>query len=180
MIGLKRHTVRLADHNVLWADIADTACADIRRIASQLIVDVQHVGSMAVPGLPAKPIVDIAIAVSDQDHIEGLIDKMTKMAYIYRGEGRDSGGHLFIFESVPDVRAIHAHVVAHKGFQWENYLAFRDALRQDHAIRKEYAELKHRFCAQYPNSRKEYTAAKHDFIRGVLKAEGRKHGVSGS
>lgn len=181
-LGLQRHTVRLADHNMLWADIAARACADIRRTASPLITDVQHVGSTAVPELPAKPILDIAIAVSDQGHIERLIDKLTRMGYIYRGDGGDggnSGGHLFIFESAPDVRTIHAHVVAHDGFQWKNYLAFRDALRQDHAFREEYAELKHRLCERYPDNREKYTAAKHDFIRGVLKAAGLKDSVSG-
>jgi len=164
---------------VLWPAIADAACADIRRIASQFIVDIQQVGNTAVPDLPAKPIVDIAIAVSDQDHIESLLDKLADMGYIYRGDDKDSGEHLFIFESEPDVRTFHVHVVEHNGFQWKNYLAFRDTLRQDDAIRKEYAELKRSFCVQYPNNRKEYTAAKHDFIRGVLKAEGRKHVVSG-
>jgi GrpB-like predicted nucleotidyltransferase (UPF0157 family) len=63
MIGLKRHTVEVVDHDPGWAMLAFEACQAVRSACGALLVDVQHVGSTAVPDLPAKPVLDIAAAV---------------------------------------------------------------------------------------------------------------------
>ncbi len=63
MIGLKRHIVQVVDYNPSWVDLAAQACQRVLEVGADLIVDVQHVGSTAVPSLPAKPILDIAAAV---------------------------------------------------------------------------------------------------------------------
>ena len=168
MIGLQRYTVRVVDHHPGWADLATEACHQVRAAGGNLIADVQHVGSTAVPDLPAKPILDLAAAVTTLDVIPALIEKLVALGYIYRGDGGDAGGHLFVWESAPDVRTIHLHVVSHDDAQWRNYLRFRDLLRQDPALRRRYAELKEELRKRFPDDRKSYTDAKHNFIRGVL------------
>ncbi len=168
MIGLKRNTVRVVPHHPGWIALGAEACRQIRQDCGDLIVDVQHVGSTAVPLLPAKPILDLAIAVVVQDTIPLVLQKLTLMGYIYRGDQSDTGGHLLIRESEPDVRTIHLHVVTLSDPQWNNYLRFRDALRRDPDVRKRYADLKQRLSETFPEDREVYTESKHDFIRGVL------------
>jgi GrpB-like predicted nucleotidyltransferase (UPF0157 family) len=73
MIGLRRHTVKVVDHDPAWAALAAEACQAVRKACGELLVDVQHVGSTAVPDLPAKPIIDIAAAVVTFDPMPELI-----------------------------------------------------------------------------------------------------------
>lgn len=179
MIGLKRHTVQVVDHQPGWGDLAAEACRQVREAAGDILADVQHVGSTAVPDLPAKPILDLAAAVTTLDVIPELIEKLTAFGYIYRGDGENSGGHLFVWESEPDVRAIHLHVVGADDVQWTNYLRFRDLLRQDSRVRNRYAELKQTLGETFPSDRKSYTDSKHNFIRGVLNTQAQVHEPDG-
>ena len=168
MIGLKRYTVRVVEHQPGWAALAAEACADIRQAAGDLIADIQHVGSTAVPQLPAKSILDLAAAVVTLDAIPALVPKLTGIGYIDRGDGGDHGDYLFVKESSPDIRTIHLHVVEHNGAQWHNYLRFRDLLRCNRGVREQYAELKRDLGKRFADDRKSYTAAKDDFIRRIL------------
>lgn len=168
MIGLNRHTVRVVEHNRGWPGVAAKACRQVRETGGVLLCDVQHVGSTAVVGLPAKPILDLAAAVTTFDVIPELIEKLTALGYIYRGDGEESGGHLFVWESEPNVRTVHLHVVTLDDVQWTNYLRFRDLLREDAGIRERYAELKQELSKRFPDDRRSYTDSKHAFIRRVL------------
>jgi GrpB-like predicted nucleotidyltransferase (UPF0157 family) len=113
MIGLKRSAVELFDHDTGWAILAIKACDAVRNACCEFIVDVQHVGSTAVPGLPAKPILDIAAGVTTFDSLPEISRRLTRSGYLYRGDHGDAGGHLFVVESAPDIRTIHLHVVQH-------------------------------------------------------------------
>lgn len=177
MIGLKRHTVHVVEHNLDWKSLGADACRQVRDVLGHMICDVQHVGSTSVPYLPAKPILDLAAAVENIDVMPELIKKLTNLGYIYRGDDGDSGGHLFVWESEPDCRTIHLHVITTDDIQWKNYLRFRDLLRQDSTIRNRYAELKDELMKRFPDDRKSYTDSKNDFIRRVLNEEAQ---VSGS
>jgi GrpB-like predicted nucleotidyltransferase (UPF0157 family) len=177
MIGLKRHTVKVVDHDPDWATLAVEACKVVRNACGELLVDVQHVGSTAVPELSAKPILDIAAAVVAIDSMPELVRRLADIGYRYRRDHGDAGGHLLVVDSSPDIRMIHLHVVEHGGCQWRDYLRFRDLLRQKPAIRKKYAELKKRLATICPDDRKSYSASKADFIREVLGKDVTSHAV---
>ena len=168
MIGLRRHTVQVVDHDPGWAALGAEVCRQVRQAGGDLLADVQHVGSTAVQDLPAKPILDIAAAMVSPDAAPTLIERLTGIGYIYRGDSGDERGHLFVRESSPDVRTVHLHVVEHNDVEWRSYLRFRDVLRRDPAVRRQYAELKQGLATQFGDDRKSYTGSKHDFIRGVL------------
>jgi GrpB-like predicted nucleotidyltransferase (UPF0157 family) len=168
MIGLKRHIVKVVDHDPDWATPAIEACRAVRNACGELLVDVQHVGSTAVPGLPAKPILDLAAAVVTFDSMPELVRRLAEIGYRYRRDQGDEGGHLLVVDSFLDIRTIHLHVVEHRGSQWRDYLRFRDLLRQRPAIRKRYAELKRELASICMDDRESYTASKAAFIREVL------------
>ncbi|MEN6644613.1 MAG: GrpB family protein [Armatimonadia bacterium] len=169
-IGLKRHTVRLANHSPAWGSLYAAEAALLRQLAGELVLDVQHVGSTSVPGLPAKPILDIAAALLTRDDIEPLVSILCANGYIDRGDGGEQGGYLLVKESQRDVRIVHLHLVEQTDRQWVNYLAFRDTLRADAAARDRYASLKQQLARQFTHDRRAYTDGKHEFIREVLRS----------
>jgi len=169
MIGLKRHTVRVVDHDPSWSALFASECESLHGTLGALVADVQHVGSTAVPDLPAKPILDIAIAIRTLDLIPDIVERLTEIGYIYRGDGGNDGGHLFVKEPEPDIRTVHVHVVESSDTQWKNYLLFREILHEDPNVRKRYADVKQVLAKQFPSDRKSYTSGKNKFIQGVLR-----------
>ena len=167
-IGLKRHTVRLVDHQVGWSRLYELAAAEIRRLAGDLVVAVEHVGSTAVSGLPAKPILDIAVAVPAPETIPLLAERLGAAGYLDRGHAGRDGGHLLVKELAPDVRSVHAHVVEVGDPQWRDYLRFRDTLRGNDDVRRAYAQVKVALAEVHADDRRAYTKGKEAFIRSVL------------
>ena len=135
-IGLARGVVRLANHNREWARLYEAEAKRIRKCAQELVLDVQHVGSTAVPGLVAKPILDIAIAVPDREAITLVAGKLVGAGYKAYGDTGKSGGYLLARDIEPDVPLCHVHIVEVNDPQWRNYIVFRDILRRDKSVGK--------------------------------------------
>jgi GrpB-like predicted nucleotidyltransferase (UPF0157 family) len=168
MLGLNKQTVAVVPHDPAWIAMGEAACAEIAQIGGADFSGVEHVGGTSVPGLRAKPILDIAAGLKRGAQIEALQARLVAAGYIYAGDGGDDGGRLFVLESAPDVRTLHLHVVDHGGRQWRNYLAFRDFMRHDGEARADYERLKLSLAERFAGDRKAYTAAKQDFIGGIL------------
>ena len=168
-IGLKRGVVKIVRHRTEWAELYDAEAENLKNCLRELAVDIQHVGSTAVPGLISKPIIDIAIAVTSRSDIAAVVKRLLTIGYIDRSDQGASGGYLLVKESEPDVRTFHIHVVEKSDVQWRNYIIFRDCLRRDANTRKEYAKLKKNLAVKYPKDRESYTGGKAQFIRDVLK-----------
>ena len=167
-IGLKRGTVRIADYAPRWADLFEQEAERLLQSVAHLVVDIQHVGSTAVTGLCAKPIIDIAIAIESKEVIPSLVRRLTRLGYIDRGDAGDDGGYLLVLERAPEVRAAHIHIVEATDVQWRDYIGFRDLLRRNEDTREEYGRLKRNLAREYEADRRSYTAGKHGFIRALL------------
>ncbi|NRF67481.1 GrpB family protein [Aquincola sp. S2] len=131
-----------------------------------LVGEIQHVGSTAVVGLPAKPVIDIMAPVASLPESAAAIAAAALAGYVhhpYRAEVM----HWFCKPS-PHFRTHHLHLVPVGSQQWLECLAFRDALRANQALRDEYARLKLRLAAQFPHDREAYTQAKAPFMQRVL------------
>ena len=171
-LGLQKGAVELAPHHPAWQRLFED---ERDRLADAIDTDrsrVEHVGSTAVQGLPAKPILDIAVLVPERALMPVLESILSSRGYIDRGDKGENGGHLFVFETFVDVRTIHLHVLFDGDPQWTAYLRFRDALRADESLRDSYARLKSGLAQNLPNDRAAYMAAKNDFIRRVLATTG--------
>lgn len=167
ILGLRNGAVRLVDHQPGWAAAFDAARARIESALDPgLILGLEHVGSTAVPGLIAKPIIDIALQIPAAAATP--IAPLVAAGYLDRGDKGADGGHLLALEPEPDVRTEHLHVVRAGDGLWAIYLSFRDRLRADPAARDRYAALKRRLAAAHASERERYTAAKAAFIRGLL------------
>ena len=168
MLGLRRNTVRLVEHHAEWASAFETNAAEIRACIGDIAVDVQHVGSTAIVGVPAKPILDIAVAVTSRDAISTAVERLCARGYIDHSDAGSHGGYLVVKESVPGIRTVHLHIVDVADRQWVDYQRFRETLRRDPNIRQRYTEMKRRLAERYRGDRTAYTSAKAAFIREVL------------
>ncbi len=168
MLGLKRHTVHLAAYDPQWALVFESEAAALWECVRDLVVDVQHVGSTAAPGVLAKPIVDIAVAVKSSQVIPEVASRLASAGFVDRGDQGSDGGYLLVKELEPDVTVVHVHIVEIEDQQWQEYITFRDALRSDARMQSDYAGLKRRLAERYPSDRQSYTAGKQCFIRQAL------------
>ena len=167
MIGLQRGTVQVVAHRPDWYDLFEQEWRLLQQHIGHLVLAIQHVGSTPVAGLDAKPILDMAVAVTFMAIIPRCGPLLYRLGYIDRGDGGTNGGYPFVKESAPGVRTHHAHAVAIDDPQWCNYLLFRDMLRADEGLLTSYAKMKQDLQKHFSQDRTSYTAAKHEFIRGV-------------
>lgn len=165
MIGLEKGVVRLVPYNPEWVQIFESERAALLTEVSAYILDIQHVGSTSIPGMRAKPIVDIAIAVADFEEARVCIPPIEALGYEYKGEFGIPHRHYFV---KGDPRLFHIHMSEINDQPWQNLLLFRDYICQHPSVAKEYAELKTQLALKYPQDRSAYLDGKADFIERIL------------
>jgi len=165
MIGLEKGLVRLAPYTPQWKRIFERERYSLEDVVGPYILDIQHVGSTSIPGMPAKPIIDIAIAVLDFEAARVCIPLIETLGYEYKGEFGIPHRHYFV---KGDPRTFHIHMSEINSQEWLNTLLFRDYLRLHADEAEEYAELKMQLALQYPQDRNAYLDAKAPFIQRVL------------
>ena len=165
VLGLPLGTVRLREYTPLWAELFSLEAAELRATLGALALDVQHVGSTAVPGLVAKPILDIAVAIPAHAVVPRCATLLAGLGYQYAYWADLEND--YTFEKGAE-RTHHVHLVEPQSRQWADYLRFRDALRANSRLAREYERTKLRLGATFCADRAAYTRAKADFIRHVL------------
>jgi GrpB-like predicted nucleotidyltransferase (UPF0157 family) len=140
-------------------------------LAPWLAGPIEHVGSTAVPGLAAKPVIDIMAAVADLASSRPAIEALKPLSYCYADYKSDV---MHWFCKPGDVeRTHHLHLVPFGSPLWGERLAFRDLLRGDAELREDYAQLKFALAGRYTNDREAYTDAKTEFVRAALRRVGK-------
>ncbi|MFS8144554.1 GrpB family protein [Rhizobium sp. BR 249] len=170
-LGVRHLTVRLSDPNAKWREAYLLEEARIRNALAPLALDIQHFGSTAIPGIKAKPIIDIMIGVPRFEDGLACVKPMEEIGYDYAGTDMVPDDHLFGRGITGETRTHLAHVVEYRGFNWRRNIFFRDRLQNDPALALAYEELKIGLAQKFAESRAAYTGAKKDFIDKVL-AEG--------
>ena len=133
---------------------------------------IEHVGSTAVTGLAAKPILDIAVAASSLEDTGDWPHLLRGLEYTFFGD-REGWGEHFYAKGPDEGRTVYLHVVPVGDTRWSDYLVFRDALRASTGLRQDYEALKRKLLVQHGDDRPAYTDAKTALIRRVLD-EGRR------
>jgi GrpB-like predicted nucleotidyltransferase (UPF0157 family) len=166
-LGLARGTTVLRDYDDRWPGEFLRESKELRSILGELVVAIEHVGSTAVPGLAAKPVIDIAISFRNGAGMaEGTL-RLHAAGYEGGGHMGDEGG--IVFAKGPESRRTHfLHLVEAGTDQWHRWLCFRDALRADQVTRDAYAALKRSLAARFPLDRPSYLAGKAEFILATI------------
>lgn len=167
-LGLDHGTVRLERTTEDWLVAGSRLRDEVERSLGTSVAGVEQIGSSSVPGLLAKPIVDLAVGLATDHDLTAVIEKLESSAWTYRGDAGDNGGHVFVLETRPWHRVAHLHVVQHDGTQWRDYLRLRDLLRRSSKARARYEAEKLRLAETHPNDREAYTEGKTKIIRGLL------------
>jgi len=133
----------------------------------------EHFGSTAIPGIRAKPIVDILLIHPDPAAWPGLVEPISSLGYVYWAENPRKD-RMFFVKGLPPFgtrRTHHLHVRLPADAKAE--LAFRDVLRADRALARQYEQLKESLALSRATDRDAYTSGKTDFVSSVLAKDGR-------
>jgi GrpB-like predicted nucleotidyltransferase (UPF0157 family) len=167
MLGLKKHLNLLVDYDPLWEL---EFIEEMKRIADALgnvAQGIEHYGSTAVPGMRAKPILDILVGVSPLDDWTKCKGPLEALGYDYAADAGVPRHYIFGRGRDSTERTHLVHVVEFLGEEWLTNLALRDALRGDAGLRARYVEVKQRAAAAAPEGRPGYTALKGPFLSKV-------------
>ncbi|MBN1486555.1 MAG: GrpB family protein [Anaerolineae bacterium] len=167
-LGLPSDTVKLVPYSSQWGRLFQLEAQQLRAALGDYVADIQHIGSTAVPGIMAKPILDIAIALYRISDVQYCIAPLEALGYHYEGEQDEIKGWHFFTKGPGSVKTHHLHVVEHSSDFWVKRLLFRDYLRDRRDVAEEYVRLKQTLAEQFSNERKFYTAAKSEFINSVV------------
>ena len=168
-LGLESGRVRVVPYNAGWPGLY---AAEVERFQpflerAGIRLAVEHSGSTSVPGLAAKPIIDILAGLGREDERSQVIAALQEAGYVYRGEqgipGRD-----FFRRGTP--RQYHVHLTSIGSVFWHEHLDFRNWLRAHQDVADAYMTLKRGLADRYPADREAYTNGKTGFILEVLQA----------
>lgn len=163
----RRHTL-VVPHNPLWPQSFQPEAAALKTIFGDYALTIQHIGSTAIPGLSAKPVVDILITTPDLDEIDTLDDRMLEHGYVAGGEF-GLPHHRFFCKGNDTACLHHVHVYEPHHPSVNQYLLFRDYVSTHVDTAKAYEALKIDLAKRYPHDRTKYTQGKNEFIQEVCK-----------
>ena len=156
--------VVVLDYDTAWPDRFAQIASSLRLLLGGAVCEIDHVGSTAVPGLAAKPIIDIDVTLPLED-IASACERMVCAGYEARGNRYDDGMWAFSRKVMPACRV---YLCQPGNETHHKRLAFRERLRGDDALSAAYAVLKRQLSRQFPLDGDSYTAAKRGFIEAAI------------
>jgi GrpB-like predicted nucleotidyltransferase (UPF0157 family) len=167
MVGLERGTVEIEPHREAWQREYEAEIERLAALGGDRIHRFEHVGSTAVRGLAAKPIVDLAGVVADLDAARELVPELEDAGYEHRPDA-EVPDRVFLAKGPRSERTHYLSLTEDGSEYLREALAFRDFLREHPGTRREYEALKRELAAETPEDRASYTAAKAEFVESVL------------
>lgn len=174
---IKDMPVEIVDHDPNWPSLFE----EERRVLQQVLSPwldggIHHVGSTAVEGLAAKPVIDIMAGVADLDAAREAVPALEGVGYLF-WEWDPHPWRLWFLKPEPAHRTHHLHLVQPDHPEFQAKLAFRNRLRKDAAVRDRYEHLKRQLASRHPQDRDAYTDGKTEFVLSVLADLGLAEGV---
>ena len=165
--------IEIVPYDPAWSASYENEAALVLACLDHAPLRIAHMGSTAVPGLAAKPVIDIIVLVGDLDEVRPSILRLEDTGYSYWRDNPDKT-KLFLVKGLPPAptRTHHLHVYT-DAKEFDRRIRFRDALRERASLRADYAGLKHMLAERFACDREAYTAGKAEFIaRAVGESNG--------
>lgn len=159
----------LLPHDPSWLAEGQREAQRILHACAGALVRVEHIGSTSVPGLIAKPVIDLLPILRSHEEGYACVAPMRALGYWYAGDFGIAGRHFFVRGSP---RSHHAHMLLETSREARRHLAVRDTLRARPDLALRYAELKTTLAARFVNDRERYAEAKGEFMRELFAAAG--------
>jgi GrpB-like predicted nucleotidyltransferase (UPF0157 family) len=158
--------VRIVDHDPAWPALADAEARAIRQALAAVAVRVEHVGSTAVPGLAAKPILDLQLSVEAIEPRDRYAGALEGLGYLFVA-APESPDYLLFAKPPERPRTHHLHVCEAGGEHEFRHIAVRDFLRAHPEESARYAEMKREVAARHPQDRLAYIEGKEPYIAAL-------------
>ncbi|TSC65831.1 MAG: hypothetical protein G01um101477_324 [Candidatus Doudnabacteria bacterium Gr01-1014_77] len=168
MIGLKRGIVKLVRYNPKWRQSFQHEQKKLSKVFDQNAFKIEHIGSTAIPGILAKPIIDIALIVPSFKKAKRYVKKLKELGYEIKKD--DTRKERLFFTKGPEEKRTHYLHIGEIGSGYvEDMILFRDFLCKNKAIAKKYSDLKENLAEKYQDKREIYTAKKEKLIKDIVK-----------
>ncbi|MFC0189442.1 GrpB family protein [Fictibacillus aquaticus] len=148
-----------------WKKRFEEEAQQLRNVFGDLIIAIHHIGSTSIPGLAAKPVIDILPVVNDIEAVDRYNEQMVQMGYEPRGEYGISGRRYF--PKGGNERTHHVHAYEDGSPEIERHLAFRDYLSTHETEREQYSTLKLELAKQFPHDIESYIKGKHELAQSI-------------
>lgn len=162
--------IEVVDYDLCWQKTFERLRSRIWTAVRDLALSVEHVGSTSVPGLAAKPIIDISIVVPERLDVQTGISRLATLGYVHRGdlgvEGREA------FDNPDGLPVHHLYLCPRDSVALANHLAIRNYLRTHPEAAREYGELKKRLAERFPHDIDGYIDGKTTMLLTMLQATG--------
>lgn len=157
--------VSVVPHNSSWSAEFEVEAALIRLAVGDLLVAVHHIGSTSIPGIFAKPIIDILLEVCDVEMLDARSSALIELGYEAKGEFGTPGRRYFRKDSTTGVRTHQIHAFESGSIGSERHLAFRDYMIAHPVMAQSYSVLKQRLAASHPDDMDAYMDGKDSFVK---------------
>jgi GrpB-like predicted nucleotidyltransferase (UPF0157 family) len=162
MYGMNKSELRLSPHEGEWKDDFTAEREHIELSVADSFVRIEHIGSTAIPTVWAKPVLDIAILCGAKG-LKAVAEALVKLGYEYRGGFDDEDGHFYAVRDEGNIRYCQAHIYTKANADWHSKLKFRDVLRQNAELAREYNDYKLEL-AQKVSNKSEYAEIKSKWV----------------
>ncbi|WP_428243925.1 GrpB family protein [Gynuella sp.] len=161
---MSKRIIEVVPHQADWSDAFEQEKTNIlSTLNTNNIAAIHHIGSTAVEGLSAKPVIDIMLEIHSLSQLDSESAGMQSLGYLIKGENGIAGRRFFLKGEIHRTHHVHAFITGSP--QVYRHLAFRDYLRMFPTIRDEYGAIKKTGAALYSEDAEKYTQHKEDFIR---------------
>lgn len=161
--------VTVSPYSSEWTVLFCVVKDDLIRLFGSTSISVEHIGSTSVPGLAAKPVIDVLLGAASLAEIESRISLLGEDGYEYVSKyEKEIPERRYFVKSPANSLRVHIHAVESGSRIWQEHLAFRDALRSDSSLRARYQSLKLQLAEQFVNDKSAYSAAKNPFIESII------------
>jgi len=157
--------VHVVAHDPSWRAEYEHEARRIRNALGEIVVDLHHIGSTAISGIPAKPVIDLCLEVCDTSQLDRENAAMEALGYMVRGEFGIPGRRFFLRDSESGVRTHHVHAFNAGSAEIHRHLAFRDYMIAHPDAAEAYGRLKSKLARDHANDREAYIAGKDPFIQ---------------
>ena len=167
-MSLKRGIVELVDYDEIWQEEYKKEEKLLKDVLGERIKEIHHIGSTSIPGLKAKPVIDILVVINDFDEIQEIEKELS--SYDYENRGHQGVADRYFFAKGPEeARSHYLHFVEPNSNTYYNQIYFKRYLLEHQEYIKKYCDLKQELASKYANERPKYTQGKNEFITNVIR-----------
>ncbi len=166
---MRTEYVVVLPHDAQWTAEFEKIKAEIMTAIGNLVIDIEHIGSTAVPGLSAKPCIDLDVVIQDMRVFDAIAQGLEAIDYIHEGNLGIEGREAFRYTDKPHLLMHHLYVCPQNSAELHRHLVFRDFLCSHPEAVRQYSAVKEEAARLYPNDIERYIAYKSPCIEALYR-----------